>query len=66
MYHRLVHWSTMSYGGKKIVVYVRAADVRFLESKILHADVPTWVRGIVQRSIETLKERDERSDTGGA
>jgi len=56
----------MSYGGKKIVVYVRAADVRFLESKILHADVPTWVRGIVQRSIETLKERDERSDTGGA
>jgi len=50
----------MSYGGKKVVVYVRAADVRFLEEKILHADVPTWVRGIVAKSIDVLKERDAR------
>jgi hypothetical protein len=44
----------------KVVVYIRAADERFLKEHLLYTDVPSWVRQVVQRAIDVTKEKEKR------
>jgi len=48
----------MAKNAIRVLVYVRAEDARFLKTKLLHTDVPTWVRQVVQANIDKMKERD--------
>jgi len=43
-------------GAQKIVVYVRAADAAMLEEK--GKDPPEWVRDLIRRALDRMKERD--------
>lgn len=45
--------------AKNVVVYVRADDVRMLERRVLHTDTAGWVKGLVRRALDKMREQEE-------
>ena len=52
----------MAKNAMNVVVYIRADDAKFLKEKLLHTDPKTWVREVVQRNIDHLREKEAASE----